>query len=132
MNTLMANMIGESQLVKKSGSKNYIPCRGDIIWLDFNPQVGREQAGHRPAIVISPKPFNSLSSLIFVCPITSKVKGFSFEVLLPEETKTKGVVLIHHLKSIDWKSRGIKFIEEAPDRVIEEVCAKLKPLIFVR
>jgi mRNA interferase MazF len=124
----MVNTIGVNQLVKKSGSK-YIPSRGDIIWLDFNPQKGREQAGHRPAIVISPKQFNSLSSLVFVCPITSKVKGFSFEVPLTEGLSTKGVVLIHHLRSVDWKTRGVKFVEEAPNEIIEEISAKLKPLI---
>jgi mRNA interferase MazF len=116
--------------VKKPGNKKYIPHRGDIIWLDFNPRIGREQAGHRPAIVISPKQFNSLSSLVFVCPITSKIKGFSFEVLLTEEMQTKGVVLIHHLRSVDWKTRVIKFVEQAPISVIEEICAKLKPLLF--
>ena len=116
--------------MKKSGSEKYIPSRGDIIWLDFDPRTGREQARHRLAIVISPKEFNALSSLVFVCPITSKVKGFSFEVPLTEETKTKGVVLIHHLRSVDWKTRKIKFIEPAPVAVINEICAKLKPLIF--
>ena len=116
--------------MKKSGRKKYIPNRGDIVWLDLDPRTGREQAGHRPAIIISPKEFNTLSSLVFVCPITSKVKGFSFEVALTEETKTEGVVLIHHLRSVDWKIRKIKFIESAPTKVIDEVCAKLKPLIF--
>lgn len=116
--------------MKKSGNKKYIPRRGDIVWLDFNPRTGREQAGHRPAIVISPQKFNSLSSLVFVCPITSKIKGFSFETLLPKEMQTKGVVLIHHLRSVDWKTRGINFIESAPISVIEEICAKLEPLIF--
>ena len=116
--------------MKKPGSKKYIPNRGDIVWLDFNPRTGREQAGHRPAIVVSPKQFNSLSSLLFVCPITSKIKGFSFEVSLPEEMQTQGVVLIHHLRSVDWKIRGIKFIEQAPISVIEEIQAKLEPLIF--
>jgi mRNA interferase MazF len=140
-------MIGVRQLVKKSG-KYYIPERGDIIWLDFDRgrrspaspsflrrgtgdlQRGREQAGHRPAIVLSPQQFNSLSSLAFVCPITSKVKGFSFEVPLTEATQTQGVILIHHLRSIDWKTRKIKLIEKAPVTVIEEITAKLEPLIF--
>ena len=116
--------------MKKYGREKYTPRRGDIVWLDFNPRTGREQAGHRPAIIISPQQFNALSSLVFVCPITSKVKGFSFEVLLPEEVQTKGVVLIHHLRSIDWKTRGIKLIEPAPISVINEICAKLEPLIF--
>ena len=116
--------------MKKFGSKKYIPSRGDIVWLDFNPRTGREQAGHRPAIVISPKEFNNISSLAFVCPITSKVKGFSFEVLLPENMQTEGVVLIHHLRSLDWKTRRIKFVEKASISIIEEICAKLEPLIF--
>ncbi|MGK7958221.1 MAG: type II toxin-antitoxin system PemK/MazF family toxin [Crocosphaera sp.] len=118
--------------MKKSGNKNlYIPSRGDIVWLDFDPRTGREQSGHRPAIVISPKEFNHLSSLAFVCPITSKVKGFNFEVSLTTETTTEGVVLIHHLRSVDWRIRNIQFIEQAPVSVINEVCAKLKPLMFV-
>ncbi len=125
----MVNMIGVRRLVKKSG-KHYIPERGDIIWLDFDPQRGREQAGHRPAIVLSPQQFNSLSSLAFVCPITSKVKGFNFEVPLTEATQTQGVILIHHLRSIDWKTRKIKLIEKAPLTVIEEITVKLEPLIF--
>lgn len=116
--------------MKKYGNQKYIPNRGDIVWLDFNPPTGREQAGHRPAIVISPKQFNALSFLAFVCPITSKIKGFSFEVLLPEKMQTQGVVLIHHLRSVDWKNRSIKFIESAPISVIEEISAKLEPLIF--
>lgn len=116
--------------MKKSGSNKYVPNRGDIVWLDFDPRTGREQAGHRAAIIISPKEFNTLSSLVFVCPITSKVKGFSFEVPLTEKTKTQGVVLIHHLRSVDWKIRKIKFIESASVTVLEEICAKLKPLIF--
>ena len=116
--------------MKKSGSRKYIPSRGDIVWLDFDPRTGREQSGYRLAIAISPKEFNALSSLVFVCPITSKVKGFSFEVGLTEETKTEGVILIHHLRSVDWKTRKIKFIEQAPVSVIKEICAKLKPLIF--
>ena len=118
--------------MKKSGSEKYIPSRGDIVWLDFDPRTGREQSGHRPAIIISPQEFNALSSLAFVCPITSKVKGFSFEVVLTEKTKTEGAILIHHLRSVDWKTRKIKFIEQAPTTVIDEICAKLKPLIFTQ
>ena len=67
---------------------------------------------------------------MFVCLIISKVKGFSFEILLPDQMQTKGVVLIHHLRSVDWKAREIKFIESAPISLIEEICAKLEPLIF--
>ena len=116
-------------MAKKFG-KQYVPERGDIVWLDFNPQKGREQAGHRPALVVSPAAFNRLSSLVFLCPITSKVKGFSFEVSLASYSlSTHGVVLIHHLRSVDWKARNIEFIEKAPLEVIEEVLAKLDPLV---
>ena len=119
--------------MKKSGNEKnlYIPSRGDIVGLDFNSRMGRKEVGQGLAIVISPKEFNGLSSLVFLCPITSKVKGFSFEVPLTTETKTEGVVLIHHLRSVDWRARNIKFIEQAPASVINEICAKLKPLIFV-
>ncbi len=116
--------------MKKFGRDAYIPDREDIIKFDFNPQKGREQAGYRPALVISPQKFNKISSLVFVCPITSKVKGFSFEVLLTESMQTQGVVLTHHLRSIDWRTRKIKFVEKADASVIEEVAAKLKPLIL--
>ncbi|MGK7941601.1 MAG: type II toxin-antitoxin system PemK/MazF family toxin [Crocosphaera sp.] len=119
--------------MKKSGNEKnlYIPSRGDIVCLDFDPRTGRKQTGHGLAIVISPIEFNGLSSLVFVCPITSKVKGFSFEVPLTTKTKIEGVVLIHHFRSVDWRTRKIKFIEQAPASVINEICAKLKPLIFV-
>ena len=116
-------------MAKKSG-KDYVPDRGDLVWLDFDPQLGREQAGHRPAFIVSPLAFNRLSSLVFLCPVTSKVKGFSFEVPLADDSlSTHGVVLIHHLRSVDWRARKIKFIEKAPQKVIEEVLDKLEPLV---
>lgn len=93
--------------------KPYIPSRGDIIFVNLNPQKGREQAGKRPVLVLSKKAINK-TGLAFVCPITSKEKGILMEVPLPEKTKTKGVALPFQVKMIDWQSRGISFLEKCP------------------
>jgi mRNA interferase MazF len=87
----------------------YCPESGDLIWIDFDPQVGHEQAGHRPALVLSPKSFNQRTSLAFICPITSRVKGYPFEVELPSTSAIRGVILCEHLRSMDWQGRGAKF-----------------------
>lgn len=108
---------------------NYIPERGDIILIDFNPQKGREQAGYRPAFIVSPFAYNKMASLALMCPITNAIKGLSFEVLLPDTTQTTGVVLVDHIKSLDWRIRKAKFIEKCPQYIIEEVLAKLEPLV---
>ena len=92
--------------------KLYIPDRGDIVWLDFDPQAGYEQSGHCPAFVISPIAYNQRSNLALLCPISSKTKGWKFEVLLTH-TKTKGVILADQIKSLDWQARKIDFIEKA-------------------
>jgi len=112
-------------LVKISG---FVPDRGDIIKLQFNPQSGSEQAGYRPAIVISPSEYNQISKLIVVCPITSRKKGWPFEVELASQMQTKGVVLVDQVKSIDCQSRGAVFVEKAPFEVVDEVLARLEAL----
>jgi mRNA interferase MazF len=99
----------------------YCPDSGDFVWIDFNPQAGHEQAGHRPAIVVSSRSFNSRTSLAFVCPITSKLKGYPFEVALPSQLRVRGVVLCEHLRSMDWQARSVTFIGKAPDEVLQEV-----------
>jgi mRNA interferase MazF len=108
--------------------------RGDIIMLDFDPASGYEQKGYRPALVISPEIFNQKTPFTIVCPITSKKKGNIFEVSLPEsddEHKVQGVVLVHHVKSLDLKSRkrNVRVVDEAPNEVVQEVLNKLKPLV---
>ncbi|MCP2727698.1 type II toxin-antitoxin system PemK/MazF family toxin [Limnofasciculus baicalensis] len=108
---------------------NYVPERGDIVRINFNPQMGREQAGYRPAFILSPAKYNKMASLALICPITGKVKGLSFEVKLAESMETVGVVLVDHIKSLDWRARNIKFVEKATPDVIEEVLAKLEPLV---
>ncbi|AFY72605.1 growth inhibitor [Synechococcus sp. PCC 7502] len=109
---------------------SYIPERGDILKINFSPQIGSEQAGFRPALVISPSSYNRLSSLAIICPITSKQKGLNFEVLLPEGLQTYGVVLCDQIKSLDWKARGAFLIERISMELMEEVLARIEPLVL--
>jgi len=105
------------------------PDRGDIVWLQFHPQAGHEQAGRRPAIVISPKAYNEKVGLALFCPITSQVKGYPFEVLLPRELGVSGVVLSDQIKSLDWRARHAERICRAPRQVVEEVLTKIAALV---
>ena len=82
---------------------DYTPQRGDIVWLNFNPQIGREQTGRRPAVVLSPGSYNGKVGLLLACPITSQVKGYPFEVAIPPGLKIRGVVLSDQVKSLDWR-----------------------------
>ena len=109
--------------------RRYVPGRGDIVWLQFNPQAGHEQAGHRPALVVSPKAYNQKVGLALFCPITSQVKGYPFEVLLPKASKASGAVLSDQIKSLDWRVREAKRFARAPREVIREVLAKLFTLV---
>ncbi len=83
----------------------YVPSRGDVVWLTFNPQSGHEQAGRRPAVVLSPRAYNAKVGLAIFCPVTSKVKGYPFEVALPEGFAVQGVILADQVKSLDWRAR---------------------------
>lgn len=107
----------------------YVPDRGHLIWLEFQPQAGHEQSGRRPALVLSPKSYNDRVGLMICCPITSKAKGYPFEVTLPDDFEVTGVVLSDQAKSLDWKARHADFIATAPDTVIKEVLAKLNTLL---
>ena len=109
-------------------SKSYIPERGDIVWLDFNPQLDHEQRGRRPALTLSFKAYNEKIGLALFCPITSKVKGYPFEVEL-ELKKIKGSVLSDQIKSLDWRERNIEFIEKIGDKKMEEVIEKIEVII---
>ncbi|NLL85523.1 MAG: endoribonuclease MazF [Syntrophomonadaceae bacterium] len=109
--------------------KGYIPKRGDIIWLEFNPQAGHEQAGKRPALVISPEAYNHKTSLFLVCPITSQVKGYPFEVKIPSELQVQGVILSDQVKSLDWQARNAQFACQVPDFIVQEVIEKIRVLI---
>jgi len=107
----------------------YVPERGDLVWLTFDPQAGHEQSGRRPALVLSPAPYNRRASLALVCPITNQAKGYPFEVVLPEGLAISGVVLADHVKSADWNARHAEFAVKAPSTVVAEVTAKLRPLL---
>ncbi len=107
----------------------YVPERGDVVWLQFNPQAGHEQAGHRPALVVSPKSYNQKVGLALFCPITSHIKGYPFEVVLPPEGKASGAVLSDQIKSLDWRVRQAKRISRASKEVVKEVLAKISTLI---
>ena len=124
----MVKVTGVKQLVTKFGSKVYVPERGDIVWLNFSPQEGREQAGHRLALIISPMIYNDLG-LALVCPITNSTKGYPFEVPIPSGINTTGVVLADHLKSIDWKARKAEFIEKVSVEFVTEVISILSVII---
>ena len=106
-------------------TKQYIPDRGDIIWLDFDPQSGSEHFGHRPALVLSPKSYNKLTSLCLLCPMTRKVKGYPFEIQVSQTS----VVLSDQIKSLDWRTRHAKFKEKASDSIVNEAVEKINALI---
>jgi mRNA interferase MazF len=107
----------------------YVPRRGDAVWLQFNPQVGSEQAGRRPAVVISPEAYNGRVGLMICCPITNQQKGYPFEVALPDGVDVTGVILSDQVKSLDWRARQADFITALPDDVVEDVLAKLRTLL---
>lgn len=109
----------------------YIPQAADIVRLEFDPQAGREQAGRRPGLVLSPAPYNQKSGLVVACPITSQAKGYPFEVPLPAGLQTKGVILADHLKSLDWAKRKATKIERVPKDVMDDVLAKISALLSI-
>jgi mRNA interferase MazF len=109
---------------------NYIPGRGDLIWVDFDPAKGREQQKRRPALVLTPESYSARTSLCLVVPITSKIKGYPWEVLLPDGLITKGVVLADHIRSVDWKTRNIRYIETVSPVTVTIVQGKFKNILL--
>ena len=105
------------------------PRRGDLVRLDFTPQAGHEQAGRRPALVLSPESYNRKTGLAIACPITSQAKGYPFEVALPPGQTVSGVVLSDHVRSIDWRARRAKRAGQADEATVSEVCGKLAALL---
>ena len=110
-------------------ARRYVPNRGDAVWISFDPRVGHEQAGRRPAIVLSPEAYNSKVGLVILCPITNQIKGYPFEVVIPPGYKAGGVVLADQAKSLDWRVRKAEFICALPKVVILEVLDKLGTLL---
>ena len=108
---------------------NYIPARGDIAWLKFSSQLRHEQAGYRPALCISPVKYNEIVGLAIFCPITSRQKGYPFEVKLPKNLEIEGVILVDQIKSLDWKERKVKYIYPLPENYLNKVLGKINTLI---
>jgi mRNA interferase MazF len=109
--------------------RSYVPDRGDIVWLQFNPQAGHEQAGHRTALVLSPVSYNRRSGLMLCCPMTSQKKGYPFEVVIAVDTDRESVVLADQVKSLDWKARKAVKKGTASIDVIAETLSKLQTLL---
>lgn len=107
----------------------YCPERGDLIWVDFTPQAGREQAGRRPALVLSSEAYNSKTRLALVCPITSKAKGYPFEIELPQGLALSGVVLSDHVKNMDWFCRKATRAGKAPAALVAKVVERIQALL---
>jgi len=109
-------------------ASSYVPAAGDVVWLEFDPQAGHEQAGHRPALVISPASYNGKSGLMLCCPMTTKIKGYPFEVTTEVEG-TPSVIIGDQVKSLDWKALDAKKKEEVPPEVLRQVRGRMLSLI---
>ena len=107
----------------------YVPDMGDIVWLNFDPQAGHEQAGHRPALVLSPAAYNRVRGMMICCPMTSKIKGYPFEVLISQNPAS--AVLSDQLKSVDWKARNASKKGQVPQSILQEVQAKIRALLAI-
>jgi mRNA interferase MazF len=111
-------------------TRSYVPDAGDVVWLEFDPQAGHEQAGHRPALVVSPASYNARSGLMVCCPMSTKIKGHPFEVVT-EIAGVAGAVLSDQVKSLDWKVRKAKKKGAVPTLVMVHVRAKIKALLAI-
>ena len=112
-------------------SKPYVPQRGDVIWITLNPQAGHEQAGRRPALVLSPATYNGKVGLAILCPLTNQIKGYPFEVLVPPGLSITGAILADQVKNLDWRARSAELICSLPRRTVVEVLQKLATLLSV-
>ena len=108
-------------------ARSYVPDAGDIVWISFDPQAGREQAGHRPAVVLSPAAYNAKTSLMVCCPMTTQIKGYPFEVVVTGETPS--AVLADQIKSLDWRKRRTTRKGTLSAAELAEVRAKIRALI---
>jgi mRNA interferase MazF len=111
-------------------ARRYVPARGDAVWITFNPQAGHEQAGRRPALVLSPSSYNGKVGLAVLCPITSQVKRYPFEVMIPSGSKLGGAILADQVKSLDWRIRKAEFICKLTRETTSEVLDKLAALLL--
>ena len=112
-------------------TEKYIPNRGDVVWINMNPQAGHEQAGRRPAVVLSPYSYNAKVGLALFSPVTNQIKGYPFEVVIPEGNKVAGAILSDQVKSLDWKVRNAEFFCKIPESVILEILTKFATLLRI-
>jgi mRNA interferase MazF len=110
--------------------KKYVPQRGDIVLITLNPQAGHEQAGRRPAVVLSPADYNAKVGLAIICPVTNQVKGYPFEILIPEGLTVSGAILADQVKSLDWQSRKAELICTLPTEIVNEIIQKVCVLLI--
>ena len=110
-------------------ARRYAPARGDVVWITLNPQAGHEQAGRRPALVLSPSAYNGKVGLAILCPITSQVKSYPFEVAIPSGSKLAGVILADQVKNLDWRVRKAEYICKLPRKTTDEVLQKRGTLL---
>lgn len=111
--------------------EKYVPKAGDIVWINMNPQAGHEQAGRRPALVLSQETYNRKTGLTVICPVTNQKKNYPFEVEIPGGLSISGVILSDQIKSLDWKSRKAEFICRIDYEVIDDVLAKISALLDI-
>lgn len=108
---------------------NYVPDRGDFVWISLCPTSGHEQAGRRPALVVSPRSYNRKTGLCVLCPATRQAKGYAFEVTIASDDRSSGVVLADHLRNVDWKARNVQFIHRVSDSELSEVVSRIEALL---
>jgi mRNA interferase MazF len=109
---------------------DYIPCHGDFIWLNFDPQSGHEQMGKRPALVLSQTEFNNYRGFIFVCPISTTKRKNPFYVEIPDGQAVKGIIMCDQLRSLDFRSRIAEFISNCPEKLLAEVLGHIYPILY--
>ena len=108
---------------------HFVPDRGDVVWMNMDPQAGHEQAGRRPALVLSPRTYNAKVGMALICPITSRTKGYAFEVAIPDKLPAQGVILSDQIRNVDWQARNAAFMGRLPRSVVSDTLAKLGALI---
>jgi mRNA interferase MazF len=116
-------------LATKSG--DYCPEAGDLVWIDLNPTLGHEQSGHRPAIVLTPRQYNVRSGLCIICPITSRARGYPFEVPIPDGHGISGTILVDQIRSVSWEERYVKISGAAAVNLLDEVRERLAALLQI-
>ncbi|MEW6173548.1 MAG: endoribonuclease MazF [Bacillota bacterium] len=110
--------------------ETYVPERGDVVWITLTPQAGHEQAGRRPAAVLSPAAYNGKVGLAIMCPVTNQIKGYPFEVLIPDGLAASGAILADQVKSLDWGAREAELICTIPAETITEILQKVSVLLM--